>query len=507
MPASSPSWCRLTGTRTRTPPRSPWWCCTQARRAPATTASTESFSVAPASARPASCSCLEGHRGEGDLAPAADAPVERRPPRRARELAPQEGGQVGLAALLVGGVAGSRVRRWWGSGSPAGTASHSIPRARRMLAVPSASAWCRRQTSAVAPSSSARAVDPPQRPVAVQVLREQACHLVAQPRPRARARRRLPATTCSATSKPGSGTHSGAASEPPRRRVRAGAASSRGADRLAQLRHPGGARAHQHDLARVTHHGRPLQRQDRPVGLLQRDAAGAHARACWARKSEPCAYWVFTATPSRHSGQSAAGHDGTSTSVSHTKSGLPTSSGRGVPARAQAGDRDHLAPGGADGVRGLAHRQAGVHHVVHHEHALAAHRLVVSATQHERRPQRRRRPRWQSPPRLCGEQPRHVPQVGHPWATIRPRSRWPASGEAHRAPRAGPHRPRSRRPGVGLHRPRRPPSRRRPRRDGAPGRRAPAVGAQAAPGSRRWRRSRGLRLRRRPAFSAPDRSR
>ena len=69
-------------------------------------------------------------------------------------------------------------------------------------------------------------VDPPQGPVAVQVLREQACHLVAQPRPRD-GRAAAGGHDVLGHVEAGVGNPLGAASEPPSRRVRAGAASSR----------------------------------------------------------------------------------------------------------------------------------------------------------------------------------------------------------------------------------------------------------------------------------------
>ena len=145
----------------------------------------------------------------------------------------------------------------------------------------------------------------------------------------------------------GSGTHSGASSGPPSRRVRAGAASSRAADRLAQLGQPGAARAHHDHLARVAHHGRALQRQDRAVGVLQRDRRrrsrppllGQEVRAVGVLGVHGDAVAAQRAVRGRPRGHEHLGqpHEVRAAHVAR----------RRVPARAQAGHRDHLAAGAA----------------------------------------------------------------------------------------------------------------------------------------------------------------
>ena len=50
---------------------------------------------------------LEGNRRKGDVSTRADLAVERRVVARFAELPPDERGQVGAAALVVGGVRGA----------------------------------------------------------------------------------------------------------------------------------------------------------------------------------------------------------------------------------------------------------------------------------------------------------------------------------------------------------------------------------------------------------------
>ena len=210
-------------------------------------------------------------------------PVERRAVQRPRELALDERGEVGAAAArgrdaqpapcgAAAAAAGPLRRRR--RRRPRGA-----PSAKRIAAVPSASAWWMRQTSD-GPAAGARDdVDRPQRPVAVEALLEEAGDLVelglavgggTELRgPDVALRRRSPRRAPRAA--------------PPRCRRASGSAPGTPA-----IRSPisprssldaGSARAERHDLAGVPGDPGALEVEDRLVLGAERDGSGvAHDR-------------------------------------------------------------------------------------------------------------------------------------------------------------------------------------------------------------------------------------
>ena len=237
MPASSPGWCRLTGTFTRTRPSVPWRSSSQRRRAPADDRQHRVVERGAVDPLGRVVQRVQRDEREGDLARGADAAVEGRAAARGgargagRRRAGRGGGRIGGWALRRWRRTrcGARLRLPRAGGPHGGVAawasstaaSQSTSPAKRIEAAPSASAWWMRQIRALPPSASGR-----RRCARAGASDRAARRTGARPRRAAPARRVAPAvaaTTWSAISKSAASTQAGASRLPPRRRVRAGA--------------------------------------------------------------------------------------------------------------------------------------------------------------------------------------------------------------------------------------------------------------------------------------------